>query len=339
MKIRTISLAVIALTTGFQSFAQTNVQDAAAAAAAALAAAPEAQAEVAKPVYWKKSAVMNLGFTNTTLHSWAAGGYNTVSLNSAIDANANYAKDLMAWNNRLQLGYGFLYSSDKPILQKSTDLFYGESKWAYRTGANSHFSYTASFDFRSQFSNSYKYSNPKVEDPTRKDWKDSRTLQSGLISPAYTNLALGMQWKPKDWFVVNVAPLTGGFTIVNNPSLRKNYSMPLKQEYEGVTEIEDKMYEFARFQLGAQIKTDFKMTVNKVINYETQLVLFSDYLNKPQNMRVNWDNKITWQMAKYFMIAFQTWLIYDPNVFIDGKQSIQFKEYLSINFTYTFKSK
>lgn len=338
MNFRTLSLAVIAMAASIQISAQTNIQDAAAAAAAAIAAAPETQAEVTKPDYWKKSAVVNLGFTNTTLHSWAAGGYNTVALNSAIDANANYAKDLMSWNNRLQLGYGFLYSSDKPILQKSTDLVYAESKWAYRTGAKSHFSYTASFDFRSQFSNSYKYSNPQGENPTRKDWKNNRTLQSGLISPAYTNLALGIQWKPKDWFVVNVAPLTGGFTIVNNASLRKNYSMPLKDKFEGITDIEDSMYEFARFQLGAQIKTDFKMTINKVINYETQLVLFSDYLNKPQNMRVNWDNKITWQMAKYFMIAFQTWLIYDPNVFIDGKQNIQFKEYLSINFTYTFKS-
>jgi len=339
MKIRTISLAVIALTAGFQSFAQTNVQDAAAAAAAALAAAPEAQAEAVKPDYWKKAAIVDLGFTNTTLHSWAAGGYNTVTLKSAIDASANYAKDLMSWNNRLQLGYGFLYSSDKPILQKSTDQIYAESKWAYKTGAKSHFSYTASFDFRSQFANSYKYTNPTVEDPTRKDWKNSRTLQSGLISPAYTNLALGIQWKPKDWFVVNVAPLTGGFTIVNNESLRKNYSMPMKDEYKDATEKEGYMYEFARFQLGAQIKTDFKMTINKVVNYETQLVLFSDYLNNPQNLRVNWDNKLTWQMAKYFRIAFQTWLIYDPNVFIDGKQQVQFKEYLSINFTYTFKSK
>lgn len=339
MKIRSFTLALIAMAASIQGWAQTNVQDAAAAAAAALAAAPETQAEAVKPNYWKKSAVVDLGFTNTTLHSWAAGGYNTVTLKSALDANANYAKDLMSWNNRLQLGYGFLYSSDKPILQKSTDQIYAESKWAYKTGAKSHFSYTASFNFRSQFANSYKYTNPKVEEPSRKDWKDSRTLQSGMLSPAYTDLALGIEWKPKDWFVVNVAPLTGGFTIVNNPTLRKNYSMPLKDEFKDAAEIEGSMYEFARFQLGAQIKTDFKMTINKVINYETQLVLFSDYLNHPEDLRVNWDNKLTWQMAKYFRVTFQTWLIYDPNVFIEGKQHVQFKEYLSINFTYTFKSK
>ena len=331
-----VMLAVLAMA-GLEGFAQNNVQDATAAAAAALAAAPDVQAEVPKPVYWKKFATVNLGFTNTQLHNWAAGGYNTVTLNTAMDAHADYAKKLMSWNNRLQLGYGFLYSSDKPILQKSTDQIYLESTWAYRTGEKSKFSYTASFNFRSQFANSFKYNNPTVEDPTRKDWRESRILQSGFLSPAYTNLALGLQWKPKDWFVVNFSPVTGGFTVVTKEELRKSYSMHLKPEYENETEIVDYMYKAARFQFGAQLKIDFKASINKVVNYETQLVLFSDYLNKPQNMRVNWDNKLTWQMAKYFNVAFQTWLIYDPLVFIDGTQKVQFKEYLTINFTYTFK--
>ena len=46
---------------------------------------------------------------------------------------ANYAKGKMLWNNRLQLDYGFLYSADKPILQKSKDRIYLESKWGYET--------------------------------------------------------------------------------------------------------------------------------------------------------------------------------------------------------------
>ena len=334
----TLTLAVIAMA-GMEGFAQTNVQDAAAAAAAALAAAPEAQAEAPKPQYWQKESTVTLGLTNTQLHNWAAGGYNTVTLNTGLDAKADYAKDLMSWNNRLQLNYGFLYSSDKPILQKSTDQIYLESKWAYKTGEKSHFSYTASFNFRSQFANGYKYNNPAVEEPTRKDWRESRLLQSGFISPAYTDLALGLQWQPKDWFTVNFAPLTGGFTIVSDQDLRAKYSMPLKPEYEdkAAADITPDMYKFSRFELGAQLKVDFKASINKVINYETQLVLFSDYLHKPKNMRVNWDNKLTWQMAKYFNVGFQTWLIYDPLVVIDGTQKTQFKEYLSINFTYTFK--
>jgi len=69
------------------------------------------------------------------------------------------------------------------------------------------------------------------------------------------------------------------------------------------------------------------------------LVLFSDYLDHPQNLRVNWDNKIAWQIAKYFKLGFSTWLIYDPIVLIDGVQRVQFKEFTSFTFTYTLQRK
>lgn len=334
---RTIAIASVVLLASFQAFAQLNVQDAASKAAEAIAAAEDVKAEEVKPQYWDKGTVVSLGFTNTSLHNWAAGGYNTVTLASALDAKANYKKDLMTWNNRALLDYGFQYASDKPIIQKSTDRIKLESTWGYKTGAKSKFSYTASFDFTSQFANSFKYTNPGGENPSRKDWIDKRTLQSGLFSPAYTNVALGIEWVPKPWFTLNFAPLTGGFTIVSDPSLRKNYSMELLDEYLDVATPEGKMYRSARFQFGAQMKMNFKASINDVLTYETQLVLFSDYLHNPQDLRVNWDNQIKWQLAKYFAVAFKTWLIYDPNVLIDGTQKVQFKEFLQFNFTYTFK--
>lgn len=310
--------------------AQDAVQRAAAEAAAALTDAPKAEAKAAKPQYWANSADFGLGFNHTSLRSWAAGGYNTVTLSADVDLQANYNKDLMSWNNRLQLNYGFLWSADKNnLLQKSNDRIYLESKWAYKTGdASSKWNYTASFDFRSQFSNSYdKY----VQDLETQKW--SGTLKSGLFSPAYTNIALGMEWKPTDWFNVNMAPLTGGLIIVTNPELRKNYGM---QPIDGTND-----YHSALFQLGAQIKMNAKATINDAITYDTQLVLFTDYLNKPfVYNRVNWDNKLTWQASKLFRVALNTWLIYDPIVSIDGVTSkVQFKEFFSINFTYKITNK
>jgi hypothetical protein len=88
---------------------------------------------------------------------------------------------------------------------------------------------------------------------------------------------------------------------------------------------------------GAQIKTNFKMTINDVFAYDTQLVLFSNYLDHPERLRVNWDNKLSWQVAKFIKLAFNTWLIYDPRVIIDGEDRVQFKEAFTINLSYTFK--
>lgn len=306
-----------------------DAQTAAAEAAKAIAAADEVKEPEAKPKYWKTSAAFDLGLNQTSLTNWAAGGYNTVSLAAGIDAAANYAKDLTSWANRLQLNYGFLWSADKKnLLQKSNDRIYLESKFAYKTGPESKWNYTASFDFRSQFTDSYDKYEQNAE---TKEW--SGTLKSGFASPAYANLALGMEWKPTDWFNVNIAPVTGGVVITTNEILRPNYGMP---KIDGT-----ELYRPVLFQFGAQIKANGKLSINDKFVYETQLVLFTDYLNKPfVYNRVNWDNKITWKAARFFQIGLSTWLIYDPIVVIDDVMSkVQFKEFLSISFTYSIASK
>ena len=353
----------------FAASAQDNqlsdVQKIAADAAVALQSAPKTE-EVKKVRYWTNSLQTKLDFGQTSLTNWAAGGYNTVSLKTFIDANANYSKDKMFWNNRLQLDYGFLYSADKPILQKSDDRIYLESKWGYQ--AKDELYYSANFSFRSQFSNTYEYPTPSSkadgstlgegEEYSAEDWRAARVHKSGLLSPAYTNLALGLDYKPLSWFTVNFAPLTGGFTIVDDPLLRQSYSQPLKKEYEGVTDlpklddgttVDGNVYKAAKFEFGAQLKMDIKVNVNDNFSYTSQILLFSDYLDDPQNIRVNWDNRIDWKIARFFSFSITTNLIYDDNVLIkndkdldrypDGKQRIQFKESLTFGFVYTFASK
>ena len=329
--------------------AQDNITEAAAAAAAALTEAPKEEvAEIQKPVYWDSSVDFELGFNQTGLFSWAAGGYNTVTLGAGIDAKANYAKDLTSWNNRLQLQYGFLWSADKlGLLQKSNDRIYLESKFAYKTSPNSNWNYAASLDFRTQFSDSYD-NYVQVDDI----WAGE--LKSSFLSPAYLNLGLGLDWHPNSWFGLNIAPLTGGLVICTTTrsvdeytgneegtgtSLRQKYGMKLIDE--SIVSPTGKDYHSFLFQLGAQIKADLKFAINDKFTYESQLVLFTDYLNKPfVYNRVNWDNKISWQAAKFFRVALNTWLIYDPIVVIDDVASkVQFKEFFAISFTYSISNK
>ncbi len=332
-KILVLALATLA---GLAAYAQDDAQKAAADAAAAIAEAPQEEVPAPKPVYWTRSLMTNLNFAQTLLRDWAAGGSNNYTMTGYVDANANYAKDKMIWNNRLQIDYGFLYSADKPILQKVKDRIYFESKWGYETPIQ-HLSYSANFDFKTQIDNNYNYGTPTGADPTVADWKAARTLKSGLFSPAYASLGLGLLWTPKPWFSLNVAPLTGGFVIVDNPELRKAYGMEL--EDDGVN------YKSSRFELGAQVKADANFTINDNLKYTTQLVLFSNYLKNPQNIRVNWDNKVFWKMAKFFTLTFSTNMIYDDTVLItnddhpNGFRTWQLKEFFEIGFSYTISSK
>jgi hypothetical protein len=331
---RTVIILAAITALGIPAFAQDDAQKAATEAAEAFANAPAEDAPKAKPNYWKSTSVFDLGLNQTSLVNWAAGGFNNVTLSAAIDAKADYAKDQLSWNNRLQLQYGFIWSQDKiNVLQKSNDRIYLESKVAYKTAKDSKWHWTASYDFRSQFTDTWgKY----VEtEPESGIWEASN-LKSSFLAPAYNNVALGIEWKPTEWFDVNISPLTGSLTICTQESLRKGYGMPLV----GGTD-ENPIYGSALFQFGASIKSNAKFAINDAFLYETQLVLFTDYLNKPflQN-RVNWDNKITWQIAKFFKIGLSTWLIYDPIVEIDGVASkVQMKDFLAFSFTYTLGQK
>ncbi len=334
----------------------TAAQKAAAEAAKAVAAAPEAEKKVEKPKYWDSSLKTNIKFGQTSLTNWAAGGDNTVTLAAFIDGNANYKKGDLFWNNRLQLDYGFVYASSKPILQKSDDRIYLESKFGYKNPEWKNFFFSANYDFKSQFATGYDYPTPaapdggKLEDLDRGDqislWKDARKVKSGFLAPAYTNLALGIDLKPLSWLSLNIAPLTGGFVIVRDETLRKNYGMQLKDEYKDVAadQIQGSYYKGARFEFGAQIKADVAVKVNDNFAYTSQLVLFSNYLDKPQNMRVNWDNRFDWNLAKYFSLTLTTNMIYDDKVLITGedgiaKQRVQFKQSFLFGFTYVIASK
>ena len=358
-------------------FAQelTDAQKVAAAAAAVAASSPEVVPEEVEPDYWTESLKTNIKYGQTTLTNWAAGGDNTVTLQAFVDGNANYKKGDLFWNNRLQLDYGFVYASSKPILQKSDDRIYLESKLGYKNAEMRNFSFSANYDFKSQFTTGYDYLTPAVpdgyeslEELKRKDkidlWKDARKVKSGFLAPAYTNLALGIDLKPWKWLSLNFAPLTGGVVIVRNEDLRKNYGMELKKAYKDETAMSPEVleqfqedmasgdlaligqyYKSSRFEFGTQLKADVAVNVNDNFKYTSQVVLFSDYLDRAQDIRVNWDNRFDWKLAKYFSLTFTTNMIYDDKVLIysdvDGetKQRVQFKQSLLFGFTWTWAGK
>jgi len=324
-----------------------NTQTAAAEAAAALSTADDVPEKVEKPKYWTNTLNTNLNFGQTFLSQWAAGGYNNFSLSGVVDASANYAKDKLLGKTRLQLEYGQMYSADKPILQKTKDRIYFESKWGYETPVK-HLAYSASFDFKTQFGRNYGYGTPatskdsdgNVIEPTKQDWLDARTLKSGFLAPAYINIGVGALWTPAPWISLNVAPLSGGGVLVTIPELRKTYGMDLKEGSE--TE-----YTNFRAEFGAQLKLDMSWVINDVFSYGTQFTAFYNYLTPKVEPRMTWDNKITWKLAKYFNILLSTNLIYDPRVMVrdtdkDGKgdtKGVQFKEYFEFGFTYTLSNK
>lgn len=85
------------------------------------------------------------------------------------------------------------------------------------------------------------------------------------------------------------------------------------------------------------------------VDFATKLELFSNYLNSPGNIDVNWDVLLAMKVNKYITASITTTLIYDHDIdiptykTINGEQSVigfgpktQFREVLAIGFSYKF---
>lgn len=320
--------------------------------------APLVQETAVRPKYWRYSVKTNLELHQISYHHWAKGGNDNVTMSSYIDAMANYKKGKAHWDTRLQMDYGFLYSADKPIIQKNKDRMLLESTWGHElTGT---LRYTVKLIFQSQFTPAYNYPRPAApanpDKITAGEWKAARIIRSGFFSPGDANLGFGFDWVPAKWLTVNFSPVTGNVRVIAEKGLRRNYGMKRRRAYKNLEKYKDEkddkgllingyMYRGARFQLGPQLTMDANIRVNDNFTAGTQLKLLSDYFNKPLNMRVNWENRVSWRLAKYFTLNFHTNLIYDDNIMVvsekypNGRREVQLLEELTFGFSYTFRSK
>lgn len=168
---------------------------------AALASMPPPK----KPTFWTNSLLSQFNFSQTSLTNWAAGGNSSIALGGYVDAKANYDKDKILFQNRLQVGYGFVKMFGD-ILKKTDDRLLLDSKFGYKATEKLYFS--AAFGIKTQMAKGYKYA------------KTDTTLVSQFAAPLYSTLALGLDYKPFSWLSVTFAPLTGGIVVVRVPELR-----------------------------------------------------------------------------------------------------------------------
>ena len=97
------------------------------------------------------------------------------------------------------------------------------------------------------------------------------------------------------------------------------------------------------WQFGGYAKMQFQKDIMKNVNFATMVEVFSNYLKNPQNMYVNWTTLLNMKVNKFISATFATQLIYDPLVKIkqnDGTlvgPRVQFKQVLSVGFSYNFK--
>jgi len=244
---------------------------------------------------WKTKGNLIFLFNQSNFNNWQAGGENNISGNLGINYDFNYKKDKITWDNKVIASYGLIQTKNADFEKKTDDRF--EYNSVFGKKASGYWYYSFFMNFRTQFTKGYVYSKDA-------NGKEIRTENTNMLSPGYLTFGPGMLWKKSDNFKFNIAPLTSKITFVD-----KDFTLPNKA-YFGVEE--GKSY---RYELGFYASGYYKFEIMQNVTMENTLNLYSNYLEKPQNVDLDYTMNMVMKINRYLStnLVFQT--IYDDNAF------------------------
>lgn len=291
------------------------------------------EADTLKP--WTAGGIMSLNLSQASFKNWTSGGENSVAGNFLFAGIANLKKGDVFWDNSLLTGIG--YSRLQGVTSKTNDNIEINSLFGKKAFGKNWY-YSAIMNFKSQYVNGYLDGNP-----------DS-TVISGFMSPGYLNIGLGLNYNLNDVFSVNIAPLDAKMIFVTDQILANNgdYGVdPAVLDTNGNIITPGKNL---NFKLGAYIRAVYNYEIFKNVNLYTTLDLFSNYLEKPENIDVNWTVLLGFKINEWLTASINTVLIYDADVTFtrlnaDTQETetfgpaVQFKEVFNIGLSFNFGDK
>lgn len=264
---------------------------------------------------WEFKSMADIRFNQGYLENWAEGGENSMSALAIFKSNLSYSYGkLRNWENTLEYRLGYLKAGENPI-QKNDDKLEFNSKYG-RTAFKDWY-YSALLNFKTQLLEGYDYPNDSV-------------AVSEFLSPAYLVFSLGLDYKPSKKLTILISPITSKFTIVADTI---NYD----QTRFGVGEDE-----YIRKEIGAYVKAISIIKFTKNIELKNKLNFFTNYVDKPQNIDVDWEADLAVKLNDNIKVSVNAHMIYDDDVnYVDKDGEVhgprlQFKEMLGVGFIYTF---
>lgn len=273
------------------------------------------------PPAWTLKGSASITFSQVSYTNWVAGGENAFALNSNADLSANYAKGKNAWDNNLKLGYGLSWQASVARRQITLDVIDFSSKYGRK--ATDRWYYTALLGFKTQFTKGYASPTDSME-------------SSDFMAPAYITFSLGMDYK-HNGFSLFISPLSSKLTIVNSPYLSS-------RGMYGVDTGAVVRKELFAGMLKLGYEKDFW---EERVHLKTTLELFSNYMNHPENVDVDWNFLLDFKIAKGFSAQLMLRAIYDDDAKINVTDELgncrqvaklQFREFVGIGLAYSFDS-
>ncbi|MCF8322074.1 MAG: DUF3078 domain-containing protein [Flavobacterium sp.] len=260
-----------------------------------------------KPNGWVRKGTFSFLANQATFNNWLAGGQSNVSGNIGVNYDFNYKKDSWNWDNKIIASYGLTKIKDQEM-QKSDDRFIYNSLLGKKISGNWYFS--AFLNTITQFDSGFE--------------KGVKT--SHFFSPAFFQFGPGLLWKKSDNLKLNFAPVTSKLIVVNSKFTETSSSFGVEQ---GKT---------TRYEMGAAINGYYKFNLATNVNVENILNLYSNYLDSPQNIDVDYTLNVTMKINKYLSTNFILQTLFDDNANAAGLDyaKVQTRQVIGLGVNYGF---
>lgn len=252
---------------------------------------------------WTSKGNFALLANQSSFSNWQAGGDNNFSGTVNVNYDINYKNEDWTWDNKVQLNYGITKLKGDQA-KKTDDRIEINSLLGKQASGNWY--YSAFLNFKTQM-------DAGVDPAT--DLRNSH-----FFSPAYLQIGPGMLWKKSDNLKVNIAPATSRFIFVHDHFTTLGPSFGVEQG------------ETMRYELGASLSGYYKVDLMENVSIENILNLYSNYLEDPQNVDVDYQLNVVLKINKYLStnLAFQA--IYDDNAY----KGFQIREMVGLGLNYNF---
>lgn len=261
---------------------------------------------------WTTKGNASLLFNQSTFDNWVAGGENNISATLGVNYDFNYKKEDWAWDNKVIASYGIVKTKTSSFAKKTDDRL--ELNSVLGKNITERWYYSAFLNFKTQFTKGYEYSRDE-------EGVESRTEYTNFLSPAYLLVGPGIMYKKDDNFKFNLSPATSKFTFVD-----KDFTLP-DEAYFGVEEGKS-----MRYELGFNASLYYKLDVIANVTFENILNLYSNYLEDPQNVDMDYQLNIAMRINRYLTTNLNFQLIYDDNAF----QGLQVRQVFGVAAVYGF---
>jgi hypothetical protein len=277
------------------------------------------------PVYWDYEFSSSFSVNQNYLSNWSKGGENSFATTLDIKGQAKYTNEeaKTQWTNSGRLKYGSIVSEEHG-LRKNNDLLEFNSQ--YNKALTKQVDFSALFYMKNQIDKGYNYPNDSV--PISK-----------FLNPGTFTIGVGAEYNPFDKTTINFSILSYKNTFVLDTA-------NIDQTVHGIDN--DKR---ANQEMGGQLLVKNEVSVLDNLNITHSLRLFSNYIEKPQNVDIDWEINLEKQFSLFFAVLLNIHLIYDddvrfpklddnedPILLPDGSEKkipkLQFKQYLGVTFLF-----